>query len=134
MKHVDKYELSQARIATVKAYAREYPDWVRKRAYMTTTTRTQRFDEPMGGTPGAGRPTEKLAIKRAQLSKKINLIEQTAKTADPFHYPYLLKGVTTGISYEKLLAEGMPCSRNTYYKHRRYFYWLLSEKMYKLGV
>lgn len=126
--------LSPRRLNTVKAYAREYQDWQRALQYLTHTPRSQRFDEPQGRAQGAGRPTERLAIKRATISKKCYMIEQTAREAGPFIYPFLLKGVTTGATFETLFAEGMACSRNTYYTKRRDFYKRLSEKMYKLGI
>ena len=134
MYQVKKYELTQKRLQTVKAYAREYTDWIKMRAYMTSTSKSQRYDEPKGNAKGAGRPTENLAIRLVQISKKIDLIERTAREVDPFIYPYLLKGVTEGKTFEELLADGITCSRNTYYTRRRKFYWMLSEKMYKLGV
>ncbi|MBQ6734863.1 MAG: hypothetical protein IJR00_08145 [Lachnospiraceae bacterium] len=134
MRHVDKWELNPFRLATVRAYAKEYPYWIKKRAYMSSTTRSQRLDEPQGNAKGAGRPTENLAIKRAQLSKKIDMIEKIVREVDPFIYKYLLKGVTEGTTYEKLQSSGMTCSRNTYYSRRREFYYKLSQKMRLLGV
>lgn len=134
MKQVEKYTLSQKRLNTVKSYAREYPDWIKQIAYMTHVSSSQRFGDQKNIAKGAGRPTENLALRRVQISKKIDMIEKTAREVDPFIYKYLIKGVTEGVPYEKLFSSGITCSRNTYYTRRRMFYWKLSEKMYRLGV
>ena len=128
------YSLTPARKKTVTAFAREYPFWVRDYNLITHTKKSQRMGDMRTKTNEIGRPTEKLAIRRVSLLKKMVMIEQTAASVDPVIQKYLLRGVTEGRPFEKLLADGLCMSRNTYYDRRRKFYYVLSEKMERMGI
>lgn len=128
------YSLQPERKKTVTAFAREYPFWVREYNIINHTKKSQRMDEILTKTHVISRPTEKLAIRRVALLKKMVMIEQTAASVDPIIHKYLLRGVTEGRPFEKLLADGMCVSRNTYYDRRRKFYYVLSEKMERMGI
>ena len=74
--------------------------------------------------------TAHLAMKRAELEIKCQLIERTAMEADSEIYPYILKAVTNehvGYNYLQTIMDS-PCSRNTFYDRRRKFYYLMSMK------
>lgn len=75
--------------------------------------------------------TQKLAIRRAELSRKCEIIEQTAVETDSEIYQYILKAVTNeGITYNYLsTVMNIPCGKDMYYDRRRKFYWLLSQKI-----
>ena len=45
-------------------------------------------------------PTEKKALRIAQLKRDTELIDQTAMEADAEIYPWILKNVTSGVPYE----------------------------------
>lgn len=45
-------------------------------------------------------PTEKKALRIAQLKRDTDLIEQTAMEADTEIYPWILKNVTSGVPYD----------------------------------
>lgn len=128
------YSLPPARKKTVTAFAREYPFWVRDYNLITHTKKSQRMGDMRTKTNEIGRPTEKLAIRRVSLLKKMVMIEQTAASVDPVIQKHLLRGVTEGRPFEKLLADGLCMSRNTYYDRRRKFYYVLSEKMERMGI
>ena len=70
-------------------------------------------------------PTEKKALRIAQLKRDTELIEQTAMEADAEIYPWILKNVTSGVSYEYM---DVPISRTKFYDSRRYFFYLLAQK------
>lgn len=38
---------------------------------------------------------------------------------------YILRCVTSGISYDKMVASGIPCSRDYFYDRYRKFFWIL---------
>ena len=77
--------------------------------------------------PGEGDRTGNTAVKRAYLSRRIDMIEQAALEADGDIYKWLLKGVTEGYTYEYLHSVlGMPCSRSVYYDRYRKFFWCLA--------
>ncbi len=70
-------------------------------------------------------PTEKKALRIAQLKHDTELIEQTAMEADVEIYPWILKNVTSGVPYEYM---DVPISRTKFYDSRRYFFYLLAQK------
>ena len=70
-------------------------------------------------------PTEKKALRIAQLKRDTDLIEQTAMEADTEIYPWILKNVTSGVPYEYM---DVPISRTKFYDSRRYFFYLLAQK------
>ena len=88
------------------------------------------YNEPRG-SGGSGRPTEDLAIRRAQLAENVQLVEQTCMEADGDIYQWLLKAVTNegvGYTYLKEYME-IPCGKDMYYDRRRKFYWLMAQKI-----
>lgn len=83
------------------------------------------------GSGGISDPTERIAIKKAELRNKMEMIEETAKEADEQLYHWIMKAVTNdNITFVYLKnVMGIPCSRNTFYDRRRKFYYLLSKKI-----
>lgn len=73
----------------------------------------------------SGNPTEKKALRIAQLKHDTELIEQTAIEADAEIHPWILKNVTSGVPYEYM---DVPISRTKFYDSRRYFFYLLAQK------
>jgi len=75
-------------------------------------------------------PTADTALRIERLSRKRELIEQTAIEADSAIYQALINNVTTGVSYEQMRACGIriPCGQRQFYKKRRKFFWLLNYK------
>jgi len=81
-----------------------------------------------GGTgvgSGGGNPTEKSALRREELQRDIELIEQTVLETAPEIYDALLKNVTEGITYIYLSA---PCGHKYFYEKRREFFIRLAMK------
>ncbi len=74
-------------------------------------------------------PTADLAIKRAELLSKCEMIEQSAIEAAPGFYQGLIKGVTHNIGYDSLIAnEALDISQREYYVCYRRFFWILDRK------
>lgn len=74
-------------------------------------------------------PTADLAIKRAELLSKCEMIEQSAIEAAPGFYQGLIKGVTHNIGYDSLIAnEALDISQREYYVCYRRFFWILDKK------
>ena len=126
----DKYGISKFRFMEVYYFCLQYHEWKDELQYNTDTVQAIQYDkDPIKF--GISDQTGDLGARRAELSKRCDLIEQTAIEADPDIYQYIIKAVTNvGIGYNYLYAVmGIPCSRNTYYRKRRRFYWLLSKKI-----
>ena len=112
-----------------KYFCLQYPKWKRESAQLSDELiRSSRLDEPRNQN-GCSDPTGNIATKKAEIDRKINLIESTAKETDTVLDTYIIKGVTEGVSYDYLkLMMNIPCSRGVYYKMYRLFFKLLSEK------
>ena len=112
----------------LKHFCLQYPDW-KKALVLLDGWNT----EPRG-IPGIikGRPpespTERQAIARLYYSGQIAIVDRCIEKLDPTLAHFILKGVTEGIGFEKLQAQGCPCCREMYYEYYRYFFWLLSKE------
>ena len=124
-----KYEISPHRFKELYHYCLQYNEWKDKLKYKCDTVKSIEITD-MPVAHNNSDLTQSMAIQRVELSKKCELIEQTAIEADADLYPYILKAVTNeGISYNYLkMVCGIPCGKDMYYDRRRKFYWLLSQK------
>lgn len=125
-----KYGISKHRFLELKHHCMQYQEWKSELASLTDTVKAIQYGQEGKGSPGQSSATEHLAIRRTDLQKKCELIEQVAIETDEELYPWILEGVTTDYATYRYLhmAKGMPCCKNVYYEKRRKFYWLLSKK------
>jgi hypothetical protein len=57
----------------------------------------------------------------------MDMVKRTADETDISLSHYILKGVTEGLSYDKINAVvNVPCCKDVYYKMYRRFFWLLN--------
>lgn len=124
----NKYWIDKHRYYELKHFCLQYGEW--RKAYAVcceTIVFASKFEE-MSSTNVHSDLTAKYAMKRAQYADRIKMIEQAAKEADEFLYPYILRAVTEGLSYTYLKSKlEIPCGRDMYYDRYRRFFWLLSE-------
>lgn len=125
----DKYKISKHRFLELYHFCMQYQEWKDELKYLVDTVKGISYSGEIKGT-GMGNATEQLVMRRSELRKKCELIEQTAVEADPEIYRYIIEGVTTDYASYKYLREvmGIPCGKDMYYNRRRKFYWLLSRK------
>lgn len=122
-----EYGISGKRYKELCGFCEQYPEWIDELHYITDALKSvQISDTPMG--TGKSDSTANLAIRRAELQKKCELIEQTAIETDAELYQYIIKSVC----FEKpfwYLRDIMriPCSERSFYDRRRYFYYLLDK-------
>ena len=106
-------------------YCLQYSEWQQElRETVSDASRAITYD----GMPHAkGRTTDStasIAIRRAELQKKMKIVEDTVRriVGDGL-YKWMLTGVTQeGITYIYQRTVGIPCSRNEYYALRREIY------------
>lgn len=125
-----RYGISKHRFYELLHYCLQYNEWKDELKYTTDTVKSvQITDMPHGS--GVGDPTNHLATRRAMLSAKCEVVENTAKEADSSLWQYILKDVTEeNISYTYLKQiMSIPCGKNYYYDKRRKFFYLLSKKI-----
>lgn len=119
---LDGYNISGNRYRELKYFCRQYRE---KQSLLQSITEVG--SPPICGG-GGGRLSDKtasIAIRRAELQRDLELIEQTAIEADAEIYTYIISNVADGVPWEYL---GVPYSRATFYRRVRKFFWLLDKK------
>ena len=120
----NEYYLPKNRYYELKYFCFQYPDWYK--AYHSIDSYSKGQQDVYSYTGQHGDPTMEAAAKRELYFRKMNVVEQTAFATDSSLASYILKGVTSGASYDFLKARlNIPCGRSTYYKFYRRFFWLL---------
>lgn len=121
-----RYWIHKNRHYELKHFCLQYPYWKKKYAELENPKCSLSTFEWRCATNIPGDPTAKRALIREYYSSRIDLIENIAKQADPYLYPYILKAVTEGLSYLQLKSRfGIPCGKDMYYDRYRKFFWLL---------
>ena len=121
----NKYWIPKFRYLELKNFCFQYPEWKQQLASITEI----RAVFPKSSLGNFSNPTEQNALCRDRLESNINLIDSTAKEADSYLAPWIIKGATEGYSFDYLhLQISMPASRDTYYDRYRRFFWLLDQK------
>lgn len=125
-----KYGISENRFRELYYFCLQYHEWKDRLKFDLNGIKAISG----GGTTKGGaipKPTDQTGTLRAELSKKCEIIEQTAIEADPGIHEYILKAVTNEmITYHYLkTVMKIPCGRKMYYDRRRKFYWLLDKKI-----
>lgn len=123
------YWIEPHRYMELKHFCLQYPIW--EKAYKSINALQQR-NICAEYTASSGRSvTERAAEQLLYYSERMEMVEKTAKLVSTFLYPYLLCGVTTGVTFEQMGASGhIPCSRNEYYKAYREFFFELNKVHY----
>ena len=125
-----KYGISKHRFKEIYYHCMQYNEWKDELQYKKDTVHSVGItDMPTARTTNDA--TQTLAIRRVELQKKCETIEQAAIEADADIYQYILKAATNEYATFKYLKEtmGIPCAKNMYYDRRRKFYFILSNKI-----
>lgn len=123
----NKYYIDKHRYYELKHFCLQYTEWKKSYALCNESIIFTSNLEKLPSNNTLSDLTAKYALKRATYDKNIKLIENVAKLADDFLYPYILKAVTEGLSFTYLKTRlEIPCSRDVYYDRYRRFFWLLS--------
>lgn len=125
----NKYWIDKHRHYELKHFCLQYPRWKKLYIYLDNKTTISPKLYEVKGNGGKVDMTARIAIDKAYYLEKIDLIEETAMETDSSLYPYILKGITEGLSYTYLKTKmSMPCGKDMYYDRYRKFFWLLSNK------
>ena len=117
----NEYYISKHRYYELKHFCLQYNEWKKELG------RLNWFGEKGDGrSSDVAKPVEWMVERRDEYLKKVEMVEQAAIEADSDIYKYLLKGVTEGLSYGCLRADGLVCSRDYYYHQYRHFFYCLS--------
>ena len=114
---------------TAVHWALRYPLWVAELSIEPDTSRAIVYDKDKVQTSNDFDATCELAMRREELSRKKDLLENVVRIAGPEIYKYLLIGVTEGLTVDELIDKGMPCSKDYYVDRRQRFYYELSMRI-----
>lgn len=122
----NKYWIEKHRYYELKHFCLQYTYW--KKSYILCSVSSGSRSNLAIKNDAVSKPTEECALKRIFYSTRMSMVEQAAKDADEFLSSYILKAVTTGMSYDALRVQtNIPCSRDVYYECYRKFFWLLDK-------
>lgn len=124
----NKYYVDRHRYYELKHFCLQYPLW--KKAY-------EEIDEiavPVSAIchfPSSNihsDVTAKYGMMKDFYSRRMQLVEDAARKADPVLASYILAGVTEGLSYDTIKSRlDIPGGRDMYYDRYRKFFWLLDK-------
>lgn len=126
-----KYYISKQKFLTARHFCLQYNEWRDEYRVLAGGGISGISSDGMPHGSNVSNPTELKAVRMAELSKKISLVECTALEAGEDIAEWVLKGVTSedaSFNYLKTVM-GLPCEKDMYYDRRRKFYWLISQKI-----
>lgn len=117
------YNISHNRYRELAYFCKQYRE---KQLQLRSITElsSPRFDSNGGKNKISGR-TGNTALRRLQLEKELEIIEQSAMEAGNEFYPYILSNVVDGVRYEHLQ---IPMSRRAFFRMKLNFFKILSTK------
>jgi len=124
---LDDYGISSKRYKELCGFCEQYTEWKDELEFKKDTLKSKNITDMPLPTSGED-ATQVLAIRRTDLEGKCKVIEATAKQADKYLAPYIIKSVTEEAPYWYLRdVMGMPRCRDDFYAARRYFFFLLDK-------
>lgn len=122
----NEYWISKHRYYELKHFCLQYPFWKKVLRELDGYSKESASSVDSYGEANLSNPTADFAEERERFRKRIDILEQTAERTDETIGKYILKGVTTGMSYDILKSKlDIPCCKDTYYELYRKFFWLL---------
>lgn len=124
----NKYWIDKNRFYELKYFCLQYPLW--KYAYSALDDiHVSSFDLSHVKTSTNADILGSIVDERALYLERMELVEKSAREADPYLASYILKAVTEGHSFTYLKSRlEIPCSRDMYYDRYRRFFWLLDQR------
>ena len=118
----NKYYIPKEDYLTAIHYSLRYPLWLAELKDARDTSTAIRYDKDKVQVSPSDDMIVDAAVRAAELSNKIALIDGVLKQCgDDLEY-YLRLGVCYGLTFDQLKGKNMPCERDTYYLMRRHSY------------
>ena len=124
-----KYYLPKETYLTVMHYCRQYPLWLQMLDIEFDARHGIAYDHDKVMSSNGSDSTSTLGIRRAEASKKKDIIEDVAKNTANGMSTWLILGCCYNMTYIQLKTYGIPCGKDLYYKLRRKFYYEMSKKI-----
>lgn len=125
-----KYGISQNRYKELSGFCEQYPEWKDELRFNNPTPQSQQIDGmPFSNTNFTSDETANLAIKRAEIREKVEMVENSAKEASQELWEYIIHSAC----YKKpfwYMRDIMciPCSERSFFDVRRKFFGILNKK------
>lgn len=125
---VKEYHISKHRYYELKHFCLQYPEW-KKIIFSKSYLKGSSIIKGIGADQiEFVNPTLDVVEWLDKYQKNIELVEAASDAADPVLSNYILEAVTKGATYEHLKTlKNIPCSRGTFYKLYRKFFWYLDK-------
>ena len=124
----DIYWISVPEREAAKAYCQQYFEL--KSQYLLMDGKKGQAYDGDGVHSGVSDPTEKTAVKRAALARKIAIIEDAARFASPTWWTLILLYITDSkTDFKKLQEKGFSLNRNHLSLFGRKAYWYVSMRI-----
>lgn len=133
MSYEGKYKLSRAEFNNAKWFAYRFNEFLDE--YNSLKDSVSAISYENADMPHAvnktSNPTMSLAERRAELSRKMDIINRCCQQAGGDISEYLFKAVTNeNVTYNHLKTfMQIPCGATMFYERRRKFYWLLAKEI-----
>ena len=129
------WEISKERYLELKAFCKQYPQWLTEAASVLGVSGAKLDDMPHGTDPGD--PTGRAVERREKVMSKIQLVERCAAAIDQGRwYQALILNCCNGTAWEiirDLHTEALKNSdRTQFFKARRMFFNLLDRERDKI--
>ena len=124
-----KYYLPKEMFLTAVHYCRQYPIWLAELDLVFDARQGIAYDKDKIQSSGSYDSTSSMGIQRAIMSRKLDLVTNTAKDIAGHHYKWLILGACYNLTYYQLRERGIPYGKNLYYQMRRKFFYELAHKI-----
>lgn len=126
-----KYVLTKEEFLSAKYYALRYNQWLKEYNMLKDSVGAVVSDGMPHAINNIANPTERLAVRRAELRTRMQIVEEAAMESDPEIGKYIMIMATTPeMTFDRMKAMyNMPCERSMFYERRRKFYYILSRRL-----
>ena len=130
MEYTGKYKLSRFELGYAKWFSLKYPEWLEEYNSLKDSVKAIAYDQEGHGSGKINDSTGNLAARRAEIRRKMLLVEHAAYDAGGEIGEYILKSVIyEDTTFEDMKDIGLPCERTMFYERRRKYYYLLSREI-----
>lgn len=123
----NKFSLPKEDYLTVIHYSLRYPLWIEELKTAADTVSGIRYDLDKVQTSVTGSSTEDVAIRMAEISKRVDLIDSVINQVANGMDNWLRLGVCFGLTFDQLKGKAIPCERDKYYLMRKQYYYELAK-------
>ena len=122
-----KYYVPEQVYMTVVHFCRQYPLWKAELEMEPDTSKGISYDRERVQSSGQYDETSEIAMHRAMIQKKKDMVDTTAHDIAGNMDTWLILGVGHGLTYYQLRDRGIPCGKNMYSALRQRFYYEMSK-------